>query len=426
MVAKIISGQSIRGLLNYNENKVTEGKARLIMASRFGTELDRLDFRAKLNRFDFLTSLNSRVKTNSMHIMLNFDQEDKLDLATLQKIASLYMERIEFGNQPYLVYHHQDVSHPHLHIVTTNMQADGKRISIHNIGRTLSEEARKEIELEFKLVKADGRKKSEALEISPVNIEKIIYGKSPTKRAINNVVSAVVRSYKFTSLAEFNAALKQFNVIADRGKVDTIMFEKKGLVYSITDKKGRRVGIPFKASVLSGKPTLNTLEKKFELNMEKRKPFREELKRRIDKVYNEYTGITKATFTAEMSKQNVHVVFRQNDKGFTYGITFIDNKNKTVFNGSDLGKAYSAKALTERLSTVNKLLMPEQKTYLKPPQQTNYLKRNQPSKSYLKPPESTQQLKGLLSKTIQDYGPGIPHKKKKKRKDQIQEQQQSI
>jgi hypothetical protein len=41
-------------------------------------------------------------------------------------------------------------------------------------------------------------------------------------------------------------------------------------------------------------------------------------------------------------------------QGYTYGITYIDNHNKTVFNGSDLGKAYSAKAILDRFSATDK------------------------------------------------------------------------
>ena len=33
-----------------------------------------------------------------------------------------------------------------------------------------------------------------------------------------------------------------------------------------------------------------------------------------------------------------------------YGVTFVDNKNKCVFNGSDLGKNYSISALQNRLT----------------------------------------------------------------------------
>ncbi|QQT24496.1 relaxase/mobilization nuclease domain-containing protein [Sphingobacterium spiritivorum] len=163
MVTRIISGQSIRGLLLYNENKVTGNEANLIMASRFGTELNRLDFDAKLARFEHLTFLKPNVKTNAIHIILNFDRDDKLDLVTFQQLAASYMDRIGFGEQPYLVYQHQDASHPHLHIVTTNINAQGERMDIHGIGRTASETARKELEIEYNLIKAEGRQKSEAL-----------------------------------------------------------------------------------------------------------------------------------------------------------------------------------------------------------------------------------------------------------------------
>ena len=39
-----------------------------------------------------------------------------------------------------------------------------------------------------------------------------------------------------------------------------------------------------------------------------------------------------------------------------YGITFVDNKNKTVFNGSELGKQYGAAAIQQRLLSQPELL----------------------------------------------------------------------
>ena len=411
MVTRIISGQSIRGLLTYNENKVAERQATLILASRFGTDIDRLDFTAKLNRFENLTMLNGRVKTNALHIMLNFDRNDKVDTATFQQIASSYMERIGFGEQPFLVYQHKDVSHPHIHIVTTNIQPNGKRIDIHGIGRTLSETARKELETEFSLIRAEGRNKSEVLSIRPIDIEKVIYGKTPTKRAIYNVVSEVMRSYKFTSLAEYNAVLKQFNIIADRGGEDTLMFEKRGLVYSITDNKGNRIGIPFKASALATRPTLEKVERKFGRNKEKRLTYKDSIKKRIDRTFNRYDSITRATFTAELQKQQIAVVFRQNEQGFIYGATFIDHRTRSVFNGSDLGRAYGAKALTERFGNIDKA-----KTYLKPKSQQTYLKTEKPGKTYLEPVAPTTFLKNLLETTSPNYAPTITRKKKRRRK----------
>ncbi len=41
---------------------------------------------------------------------------------------------------------------------------------------------------------------------------------------------------------------------------------------------------------------------------------------------------------------------RKNGNGQIYGLTFVDNQTKCVFNGSDLGKDYSAAAVQSRLA----------------------------------------------------------------------------
>ena len=415
MVVRIVSGKSIRGLLNYNERKVEGGQAELLMASRFGSELEDLGFNQKLNRFEHLTDLNSRVKTNALHIMLNFAPEEKPTDELMQQLAAAYMERIGFGDQPYLVYRHHDAAHSHLHIVTTNIQPDGKRIAVHNLGRTLSEETRKELEQEFGLIKADGRQLKNILGIKAVEAEMAQYGKTPTKRAIANVVTAVTQAYKFTSLAELNAVLQQFNVMADRGPVGSEMYERQGLVYSILDKQGQRIGIPINASALPYQPTLKNLEKLYSVNQQKRPPKKEDLQKRVDQVFAKYHQLSKATFIKELGKRQVSVVFRNNDQGFTYGFTFVDNRHKTVFNGSDLGKDYSAKALLKKLSTYDQ---PKQSAGQKLATPYSRSFDNTPDK----PGEQNEQglagqlIKDLLGRSAQDFMPIIPQQKRKKKK----------
>ena len=346
MVAKVISGKNIRGLLNYNENKVSEGVAQCIAASRFGCDPLMLTFSDKLNRFRKATALNPKVRTNAIHISLNFDVTEKLTNEQLHTIASDYMTRIGFGEQPYLVYRHTDAAHPHVHIITTNVKSDGKRIDIHNIGRIQSEKARKEIEVAYGLVRAESRGKKR--EIEPVQVEKAVYGKSETKRSISNVVRMVTRSYKYTSLPELNAILRQFNVVADRGAEGTQMYNKKGLLYSLLDEKSNKTSVPIKASSIYDKPILVNLEKRFKLNEALRKPFRAGLKTTIDQVLRK--PLAKDAFVKALASRGVFVLFRENEEGRIYGVTFVDNRKKVVFNGSDLGKAYGAKAILEQLS----------------------------------------------------------------------------
>lgn len=349
MVARIKIGKSIRGILHYNEQKVSEGHARVIMASGFAIELESLDFNSKLRRFQHLTELRPSVATNALHISLNFDISEKLQDEKMQRIANRYMELLGFGNQPFLVYRHEDVSHQHLHIATVSIQADGTPISLHNIGRKRSEEARQTVEKEFGLFVAMSKKKNTHPPIKAIDVEKIIYGKTPTKRAISNVVSAVLENYRFTSLPEYNAVLRQFNVVADRGAEDSEMYRKNGLIYSLLDEKGNNVGVPLKASSFYHKPTLANIEKKYEKNKDQRERFKKDIKDRLDDILLRYEIVTRDTLKKELAKNGIFLLFRENQQGIIYGATYVDNMNHTVFNGSALGKGYSASAIGKRL-----------------------------------------------------------------------------
>lgn len=351
MVAKVISGKDIQGALNYNEQKVQQGKAECIQAHLFKADITTLNFYDKLSRFNGLNERNKRTKTNTLHISLNFDPSEKLSVDNLNRIASTYMQKIGFGDQPYLVYEHLDAAHPHIHIVTTIIQENGKRIPIHFLGKNQSEKARCEIELEFGLVQARDKSIQQSIHRP---IHKATYGKSETKKSIVNIVSAVTRSYKYTSLPELNAALRQYNVIADRGSERSQMYQKRGLLYSIIDKKGNRVGIPLKASSIYGKPTLTFLEKQFKLNEVLRQPDKAKLTASIDTILNTGTMHSKQRLVNALQQHDIAVVFRTNEEGRTYGVTFIDNRTRVVFNGSALGKSYSAAAILQRLSDSDK------------------------------------------------------------------------
>jgi hypothetical protein len=350
MVAKVRSGKNIRGILNYNENKVKEHKAICIMASGFAVAHTALTFTQKLTRFQKLLTQNTKVKTNALHISLNFDPSEKFTPVTLCQIASTYMQGIGFDNQPYLVYQHHDAAHPHIHIVTTNIAPGGKRIDIHDIGRKKSEPTRKAIEAQFNLVQTQSKPRSR-IPFMPVAPQAATYGKTETKRAIANIVRHVTTQYKYTSLPELNAALRQFNIMANAGREGSALQRHRGLMYSILDQTGKPVGVPIKASTIYGKPTRAYLDKQFELNKALRKPHLDKLRKTIDFASNGYACIDLQTFIQRMQAKGVFVMLRQNEAKRIYGITFVDNRTRTVFNGSDLGKSYSVNALLEKLKT---------------------------------------------------------------------------
>jgi hypothetical protein len=413
MVARISIGKSIRGTLHYNENKVATGEAQLIMASGFAGEIDGMGFNQKLKRFRHLTNLTPNVKTNTVHISLNFHSSEELDNRKLQGIAGNYMAKIGFGDQPFLVYRHNDAAHTHVHIVTTNISATQGRIDLHDIGKLKSEPARKAIEEEFNLVRAESKQFKQDSGIRAADLTKAKYGQIPTKRATSNVITAVVRDYRFTSLAELNAVLKCFNVIALRGGERTPMYEKKGLMFSLLSREGIAIGVPIKASSFYTKPTLRNLEKKFDGNREKRRTYRQDLKQRIDQVLEAYAGLTAMRLEKELKDRAIDIVFRTNDEGQVFGVTFVDHWNKVVFNGSDLGKTYSAKAITGRFAAVTKQVKAETMKQVRP------ALRNVQQPAFHFPNDTAQlvnPLEILLGRTEQDYSTGIPRRRKRRKK----------
>src|SRR6266536_1181464 len=348
MVAVIHASSSLNNALNYNEQKVKQGHGECLLAVNYPKDVEELNFYQKLCRLTNQAALNQRAKVKSVHISLNFDPSEKLPATTLKEIASVYMEKIGFGKQPYLVYEHRDAGHPHLHIVTTNIQANGRRIELHNIGRNQSEKARKEIEISFGLVQADRKKMKQAYELKPVNAQKIQYGKSETRRAITNVLDAVLNNYKYTSLHELNAVLKLYNLMADRGSEDSRTYQKHGLVYRVLDSEGNKTSVPIKASLIYSNPTLKFLESKFQQNESAKQPHKQRIKNVIDWTLLKTKNISMQNLKEKLEKERIHVAIRQNKEGIIYGITYVDHQTKCVFNGSDLGMQYSAKGVMER------------------------------------------------------------------------------
>lgn len=309
-----------------------------------------MSYRDKYTRLQKLMDLNARTKVNTLHISLNFAAEDKLDKVSLRQISGVYLEKIGFELQPYLVYEHRDAGHRHVHILTTNIRADGKAINLHNIGRTRSEAARKEIEIEFSLVRAEDRKR-QAFELKPATLSVLQYGKAETKQAISAVLQSVIKAYNYTSLAELNAVLSQYNVYADPGVEGSRVKKGEGLLFRVLDGQGRNIGVPIKASDFHFKPTLKSLQSRFAAGRIAREKHLIRLRNTIDKVVSAGSFDGMSALQEALKLEGVALVLRTSKTGLIYGLTYVDHRTKSVFNGSDLGKSYSAKAVQEALVT---------------------------------------------------------------------------
>ncbi|MDR2804483.1 MAG: mobilization protein, partial [Dysgonamonadaceae bacterium] len=123
--------------------------------------------------------------------------------------------------------------------------------------------------------------------------------------------------------------------------------EYKGLVYSALNKNGEKVGNPFKSSLFGKSVGMEALEKRIEKSAEiiKSKGLKERSKQVIAAAM--HTCKNRADFEKVLEKQGIFVLFRENEQGRIYGATFIDHEQKAVFNGSRLGKEFSANVFND-------------------------------------------------------------------------------
>ena len=89
----------------------------------------RLDIDACMESFRPYLEANRRTTNTVFHVLLNPSPEDKLTGEQLREIAREYMERMGYGNQPYIVFKHNDISREHLHLVSLRVDENGHKLS---------------------------------------------------------------------------------------------------------------------------------------------------------------------------------------------------------------------------------------------------------------------------------------------------------
>ena len=120
-----------------------------------------------------------------------------------------------------------------------------------------------------------------------------------------------------------------------------------GLVYFATDENGKKTGNPFKSSVFGKAIGYEALQNRFKVSKEKLKEKHLAPKTKAVVAGALNRSATREDFMDNLHRKGIDVLFRENEEGRLYGITFIDHNNGCVVNGSRLGKELSANAVAE-------------------------------------------------------------------------------
>lgn len=340
MVAKISLGNSIYGALAYNAEKINKEKGRLLDTNKiYNDGSGSVNIHKAHEDFKRWMPTATRTEKPMVHISLNPHPDDHPTDAELTQIAREYMEKMGFGDMPFLIFKHEDIERHHVHIVALRVKTDGTCISDRN-NFYRSKDICRELEKKYNLRPSEREKISPDTPIRKIDISGDI------KRQVANTVKMVGMRYKFQTLGEFNAILSSYNVRAEQTDGRVNGREYHGLIYFATDDSGNVVASPFKASRLGKFASRTAIDNRFV-----------RAKDRIDvnptrtvvaDALAQYTN--KEDFIARLKAAKIDVLFRYTEEGRIYGVTFIDHNTMTVLNGSRLGKDYSANAFERRFN----------------------------------------------------------------------------
>lgn len=334
MVAKISIGSSLYGALAYNGEKINEAKGRILGSNKIVIPPDG---QARIARMveDFKSFMPKmgRTKKPVLHISLNPHPEDRLTDQDFEILAREYMKKLGFGDQPFVIYKHEDIDRHHIHIVTVNVNEQGKRLNQAFLFRR-SKAITNELEEKYGLHKAQRER------VSPDTPIKKLDPSGDIKRQVQNTVKLIGMRYKFQTLGEYNAVLSLYNIRCEPTDGRVNGREYHGLVYFAMNDNGEIISTPLKASRLGKFASRAAVEGRFE--RAKQNIDVKPTKRVVASVIAESSG--KDDFISRLKDKSIDLVLRYNENGRIYGVTFVDHNTQIVLNGSRLGPQFSANA----------------------------------------------------------------------------------
>lgn len=339
MVAKISRGASLYGALAYNYDKVERGVAVILSGNRMISDrlgLPSADIRLAMLSFDGHLSSNRNTKKPVLHIAISPAPEDRLTDGQLEELATRYMETIGYGGQPYIAFKHGDSHNTHIHVVSVCVDGEGRKISDRYEHRR-SMSACRELERMFCL-----RNGAELHDCPKAELRKVDVRGSDVRHQVASTLKAVLESYRFRSFGEYSAVLSTLNIEARQVKGEYKGRPYVGVVYTATDDTGKPVGTAYKSSRFGKRFGDEGLKKQMQRHTAdfKAGKWRSAIKKQVEEAMR--GARSRGEFTAMLAAQGIGVVFRENEDGRIYGVTFIDHGRREAFNGSRLGKEYSA------------------------------------------------------------------------------------
>ncbi len=291
MIATILPSSTCFHAVGYNERKVAKGSAHLLEMKNFDA-VEMLGHHTPDDLVAYLenySSKNSRIKKAQFHMAFSCRGHEKTEQELLD-FAHEYLREMGYGEegQPLLVYGHTDTDNTHIHIITSRVAPDGRKID-HNHERVRSQRV----------------------------VERLL-GNDINEKAHRDMEEAL--SYKFASITQFKALMNSLGYEC---------YDNEGVV---SIKRGGAVCLKIPLEEISSHYRSTTFDR--------------QRRRQLRAIFAKYRDLTanKKELADELKRKfGIELVFF-GKKDSPYGYMIIDHNKKAVING---GKIYPIKELLD-------------------------------------------------------------------------------
>ena len=336
MIAKISTTENLGGALGYNFKKVEKGEANILLAAELYQDKEgSYTMEEVFADMEALIPKKCRTRKTVFHCSINPHPDEKLSNEQLTQIAKEYMEALGYGNQPYIVFKHNDIAREHIHIVSLRIDGEGKKIN-DKFEKRRSKQITDALERKYSLIPSSKVTDREMKEVSKIDTTK-----GNIKEQVAETLLSVLKHYEFCSLGELNAILSIYNLAVEEVKTEFRGKKYEGLVYVPTDDKGDKVSSPIHASDIGRGVGYTAVQNRMQKSKQTIKPLVPTIRGKVLQAMRT-SPQTEKDLQSRLEEQGLCVVIRKNSNGRIYGITFIDDKAGIALNGSRLGKGYTA------------------------------------------------------------------------------------
>lgn len=306
MIATILPSSTSFHAVGYNERKVAKGVAHLLEMKNFGAVemLTRHTANDLVSYLQNYSSRNARIRKAQFHVAVSCRGHEKTE-EELLAFAHEYMKEMGYGEagQPMLVYAHTDTANTHLHVITSRIAPDGRKID-HNHERVRSQKV----------------------------IEKLL-GNDNKEKVKEDFAGAM--SYRFSSITQFKALMNSLGYEC---------YEKNG---TVSIKRSGTVLMRIPLAEISGRYESRTFDKN--------------RRRQLRAIFRKYrdSSADRAELMAELKRQfGIDLVFF-GKSGSPYGYMIIDHNTKSVMNGGKIlpiGELLDFATVDERFARIDSFI----------------------------------------------------------------------